>query len=108
MKVKLDNDDVVELNVTQQKVIQNDIPTEIFVDDMKRRLKNEMENKYQRCFKRLKEEWEPKLAERGIEMIPTNQDAFAQLVFTQPDYKDRSKRNKEEREKQNNVNNPKS
>lgn len=106
MKIRLDNDEVFELTQIQQKVIQNDIPSEIFVDDVKRRLKHEMENKYQQCYRRLKEEWEPKLAERGVEMIPTNQDAFAQLVFTQPDYKDRSKRNKEEKEKSNNGNNP--
>jgi hypothetical protein len=37
-------------------------------------------------------EWEPKLAARGVESIPTNKDAFAALVFSQPDYLDRKAR----------------
>ncbi len=95
MKISVDNDELFTLSETQKKVIQNDIPSEIFVEDMKRRLQWVLTHKYERCFERFKKEWEPKLKERGIEMIPTNEEKFAQLVFSQDDYKDRSSREKE-------------
>lgn len=47
---------------------------------------------YSECYKRLKAKWEPKLAKAGVESIPVDEDKFAELVFAQPDYKDRSAR----------------
>ena len=91
MKIQVNGNQVFELNETQKKVIQNDIPTEIFESDMKRRVKWVIEHKYERCFKRLKEEWEPKLKDR-VASFPSNEDAFSQLVFSQPDYESRSQR----------------
>jgi len=99
MKVKVDGVDLFELTETQKKVIKNEIPTEIFEEDMKRRLQYILNHKYEQCFKRLKSEWEPKLAASGVESIPTNKDAFAELVFSQTDYKDRSKREQEAKDK---------
>ena len=95
MKIKVDDVDVFELTETQKKVIKNNISDEIFDADMKRRLEYILTHKYEQCFKRLKAEWEPKLAAKGLESIPTNKDAFAELVFSQPDYKDRSARDLE-------------
>ena len=92
MKVKVDNQDLFELTDIQKKVIKNDIASEIFEEDMKRRLFYIINHKYNRCFERLKKEWEPKLAAKGVESIPTDKDAFAQLVFSQPEYEDRSAR----------------
>lgn len=96
MKIQVDGKSVLELSETQKKVIQNDIPTEIFVSDMERRARNIIEHKYDQCMDRLKKEWEPKLRER-VDAIPTNQDALAQLIFSQPDYKSRSQREEESR-----------
>lgn len=96
MKISVNDQEIFTLSDIQKKVIQNDIPLEIFEDDMKRRLKWILfEEKYARCFDRLKKEWEPKLAAKGIESLPTNPDAFAALVFSQPEYKNRSDRDKE-------------
>jgi len=92
MKIKVDNEDVLTLNETQKKVIKNDTKEEIFDEDMKRRVAYILTHKYEECFKRLKDEWEPKLRDNGIAMIPTNPDAFAELVFSQPGYKNRSQR----------------
>lgn len=92
MKISVDGKDCFELNETQKKVIMNDIPEEIFEDDMKRRLQYILMHKYEECFKRFKAEWEPKLAQKGIKMIPTDPDEFANVVFSQPDYKNRSQR----------------
>jgi len=95
MKISVDNLDLFELSETQKNVIKNDIPEDIFEDDMKRRLQYILTHKYEQCFKRLKAEWEPKLAKAGLESIPTNADAFAQLVFSQPEYRDRRARDLE-------------
>jgi hypothetical protein len=94
MKVEVDGKKVIELNETQKKVIQNDIPDEIFQEDMERRVNWVLSHKYARCFERLKKEWEPKLAQK-MDSIPTNPDQFAELVFAQPEYKNRSLREKE-------------
>ena len=59
---------------------------------MKRRLQWVLvDEKYKRCFERLKKEWEPKLS-KIMDSIPTDADKFAALVFSQPDYMDRSQR----------------
>lgn len=94
MKVQIDGKEVYSLNETKKKVIQNDIPSEIFVSDMERRARYIVEHKYERCLERLKLEWEPKLRER-VQSIPTDQDALAELIFSQPDYKSRSVREAE-------------
>lgn len=96
MKVSVNDQELFTLNETQKKVIQNDILTEVFEEDMKRRLRWAiLEEKYKRCFQRLKKEWEPKLTERGMKLIPTDPDEFANLVFSQSDYKNRSSRERE-------------
>lgn len=95
MKVQVDGKTVHELNETKKKVIQNDIISEIFQSDMERRVAWVISHKYEQCFKRLKEEWEPKLKGR-VEAFPSDPDKFAELIFSQPDYKSRSQREKEE------------
>lgn len=94
MKIQVDGKSVLELNATKKKVIKNDIPDEIFQEDMERRVSHVLMHKYENCFERLKKEWEPKLAQR-MSSIPTDPDAFAELVFQQPEYKNRSQREAE-------------
>ena len=93
MKISVDDKELFTINEIQKKVIQNEIPSEVFHEDMKRRLKWVLlDEKYANCFRRLKAEWEPKLVEAGIKMIPTDPDEFASLVFSLPSYKNRSAR----------------
>lgn len=94
MKVSVDGMDLFELSETQKKVIKNDIQEEIFDEDMKRRLQYILMHKYERCFERLKKEWEPKLRSRASS-LPTDPDAFAEFIFSQQDYKSRSARERE-------------
>lgn len=89
MQIKVDDQEVFSLSETQMNVIKNDIHEDQFNADMNRRLEWVLTHKYEQCYERLKKEWEPKLAGRGVEYVPTNPDAFAQLVFSQPDYKSR-------------------
>jgi hypothetical protein len=92
MKFKVDNEELLELSETQKKVIMNDIMSEEFEADMKRRVVHIVNEKYNNCFKRLKEEWEPRLNQAGVKSIPLDNDEFAKLVFSQPDYMNRSQR----------------
>jgi len=98
MKITVDGIDLFELNETQKNVIKNDVHIDIFEDDMKRRLQYILMHKYERCFKRLKDEWDTKLAANGVAMIPTNPDAYAELVFSQPEYKNRAQRDQENKQ----------
>lgn len=54
-----------------------------------------LKHKYEQCLKRLKMEWIPKLEQRGVERIPSNEEEFCELVFSQRDYKNRSQRDLE-------------
>lgn len=91
MKISVDNQEIFSLSEVQKKVIKNDIHADEFDADMKRRLHYILTHKYEECFKRLKNEWEPKLASR-VSSIPTNPDELAKLIFSQPDYKCRKTR----------------
>ena len=93
MKISVNDQELFTLSELQKKVIQNDIPSEIFEEDMKRRLKWVLvDEKYARCMERLRKEWEPRLKAEGVELLPTSDDAFAQMVFAHPQYKSRSQR----------------
>ena len=92
MKISVDDQELFTLTETQKQVIKNDINADGFDADMKRRLNWVLLHKYEQCFKRLKAEWEPKLAKAGVESFPTDPDAFAQLVFARPEYLDRKAR----------------
>lgn len=98
MKIIVDDKKCCEMTEVQKNVICNDINREQFEKDMRRRLEWVLMHKYERCFERLKKEWEPKLAAR-YDSVPTNKDKFAELVFSQKDYKCRAQRDKEDEAK---------
>jgi len=96
MKISVNDQELFTLSEVQKKVIQNDILSEIFEEDMKRRLKWVLlDEKYRKCMERLRKEWEPKLKEMGAKSLPTDDDEFAQLVFAKAEYKNRSQREAE-------------
>lgn len=92
MKISVDDVELFTLSETQMKIFKNDIVSEALEDDLKRRLSYIIFHKYENCFQRLKEQWEPKLIARGYQALPTDKEAFAELVFSQPDYQDRKQR----------------
>ena len=55
-------------------------------------LKKEIEHRYKISFDLFKKEWDPKLIANEVTMIPLDEGAYAQLVFSQPNYKDRKTR----------------
>lgn len=95
MKISVDGVVIFELSETQKNVIQNDICCNAFDNDINARLQYILAHKYEQCFKRLKAEWEPKLAINGVKAIPIDEADFAQLVFKQPNYKNRTQRDLE-------------
>jgi len=98
MKISVDDTELYTLSTTQKNVIKNDINADIFDADMKRRLDWVLKHKYEQCFKRLKAEWDVRLPALGVETIPTDPDAYAELVFARPEYKDRAARDLEAQE----------
>ena len=92
MKISVDDKELFTLSETQKKVIKNDIDSDIFEDEMKRRLNWVLNHKYEQCFARLKTEWDQKLSGLGVSSIPTDPDAYAETVFALPQYKDRKSR----------------
>jgi hypothetical protein len=95
MIIKVDDQVILELSDIKKLVIQNDINADDFVDDMCRRLCYIIQNKYEDSFRRLKAEWDEKLPLNGVEMVPTDPDEYAELVFTQVNYADRKARDEE-------------
>jgi len=92
MKISVDDVELFTLSETQKRVIKNDISSAIFDADMKRRLQYILTHKYEKCWERLKSHWMPVLSQR-YPSVPTDQDALANLIFSQPDYKDRAAKN---------------
>lgn len=96
MKFSIDGKELFALNDVQKNVIKDYLNSDIFEEDMSRRVFWVINEIYKESFKKLKSEWEPKLAAKGIKSIPTDKDEFAQLVFSQPEYKDRKARDLED------------
>lgn len=96
MKVSVNDAELFTLSDIKKQVIAHDINVDTLEDDLKRRLRYILKHKYERCLARLKEQWIPKLKENGVTEIPLDDDAFAQLVFDQPNYKDKKEREAEE------------
>lgn len=95
MKISVNDIELYTLSETQKNVVKNDVSSDIFDDDMKRRLNWVLMHKYEQCFKSLKQEWDIRLVELGVQTIPTDPDEYAELVFARPEYKDRAQRDAE-------------
>jgi len=86
MKFYVDQTQVFELDATQQKIIQDNVKPDLFVGDMERRVAWVISQKLDQSFDQLFAHWLPILQQR-YESLPSNKNAFAELVFAQPDYK---------------------
>jgi hypothetical protein len=90
MNFKVDGEDVLTLTTTQKKLLKHFIRDDEFDADMKRRVAYIITHKYEQCFKQFKNKWDPRLLANGVTSIPLDPDAYAELVFAQPDYKSRT------------------
>ena len=98
MKFLVDDKEVFSLTETQKKVIGNDIDSDKLDQDLQGRVKYIIEHKYKQCLGRLKKEWledkgnGSKLARNGVTSVPTDDIALAEVIFAQPNYKNRKQR----------------
>ena len=92
MEIKVNDKVVLTLTDTQIKVLCDQIFTENITDDIERRVAWSIEHAYEEMFARLKAEWDGKLHQLGFDLIPTDKDKYAQLIFAQPSYKTLSER----------------
>jgi hypothetical protein len=95
MKVSVNDVEIYTISTVQEDVIKDYVSSVVFDEDLNRRLFWVLNELYNQSYKQLKNTWEQKLIDRGVTSIPTDKDLFAQLVFSQPDYKDRSTRDAE-------------
>ena len=92
MKISVNDQELFTLNETLKSVIKDNVHEDEFEADMRRRLEWVLRHKYDQCFIALKKEWDTKLPSLGVASVPTDPDAYAQLVFAQPTYKSRKAR----------------
>jgi hypothetical protein len=92
MEIKVNDKIVLTLTDTQIKVLCDQIFTENITEDIERRVAWSIQHAYEETFARLKAEWDIKLHQLGFDLIPTDKDKYAQLIFSQPSYKTLSER----------------
>jgi len=93
MKIKVNDEEILDFPEWKHNVIKNDLMSENYEEDMKRRAKYPWEHKFEQCYKRLQDEWIPKLQDDpSVQSIPADRQAFAEMVMARPDYKNRSQR----------------
>lgn len=96
MKINVNEEEILDFPAWKEKVIKNDIPSELFEEDMNRRLRYVIEHKFEQCFNRLEKEWMEKLREDPlVTTVPTDKQELAEMIFARADYKDRSARDLE-------------
>ena len=98
MKISLDDKELMQFSELQKKIFLNEINSEVFHESITQRIKYAFKDYFDQLCKNLRNEWEPKLAARGHEMLPVKMEAFATLVFQQPDYRNKSQRDAESRQ----------
>jgi plasmid maintenance system killer protein len=91
MKISVNDQELYTLTPTQLQVLGDAINANL-EEDLKRRLKWVLTHKFEEVMKDMKSEWIPKLQANGVTMMPIDNEEFAKLVFSQPNYKQRSKK----------------
>lgn len=95
MEISVNGQVIFTIDEHTEQVIKSDIPAEIFEEDMIRRLKWIIQEKYKGCIRRMRETYEPQLIANNIKPDYDN-DIFANQVFALPTYKDGSTKRAEQ------------
>lgn len=91
MKISINDEELLTISELEKRILADEILVDID-EEMKSRVRWVVMHKFNNCFDRFKKTWDARLTQRGVEMIPTNKESYAQLVFSQPDYKSRAER----------------
>ncbi|GEM_PF-1198125 len=93
MQVKLDDTVVYEITDTDMLLLEDEIPSEILIDDIKRRLNWVITHKLEVRWEDFKKEWVCKMMnDPKNKSIPSNKETFINSVVTRSDYKNRTQR----------------
>ena len=84
----------VSITDLQQKILSNDLYNDTDNAGLDLWIQNAYDGKVNNCWKRMQREWTQKLMddESFTDPIPSNQEAFVNLVTARPDYKNRKAR----------------
>lgn len=86
MKFYVDSICVLELSPVQEQILLSSIPADVFVPTMQQRVVWVINQVIDGSFNSLFNKWLPILQGR-YDSLPSNPDKFAELIFSQPDYK---------------------
>ena len=84
----------VSLTDTQQTILSNDLYNDTDNAGLDEWIQGAVDGKLNNCWKRMHREWTTKLMDDPsfTDPIPSNQEAFVNLVTARPDYKNRKAR----------------
>ena len=84
----------VSLTDVQQTILSNDLYNDTDNAGIDTWIQNAIDGKVNSCWKRMQREWTTKLMDDPSfnDPIPSNQEAFVNLVTGRPDYKNRKTR----------------
>ena len=87
----------VSLTDLQQTILSNDLYNDTDNAGLDLWIQNAVDGKVSSCWKRFQREWTDKLMndETFTDSIPSNKEAFVNLVLARDDYKDRTARDAE-------------
>jgi len=97
MKIMYNDECLIELTDIQKKILCSSIREDVLEEHIQHLARYFIQKKYDEVYKKLHEEWLPKLTASGVKMVPTNPEEFAQLVFAHPDYQCRITRDEHEK-----------
>ena len=86
MKCFIDDMEIFDLNETQVNILSHDIPRHQVEDTLKGLIHYIVGQKLRECAGKLFEEWKPKLAKEGVDLVPLLDIDFAKMIFERPDY----------------------
>ena len=86
MKFYVDSVCVLELSPVQEQILLSGIPADVFVPTMEQKVVWVINQGITGSFDNLFNKWLPILQTR-YDSLPSRSEPFAELVFSQPDYK---------------------
>ncbi len=92
MKISVDDVELFTLTALQKQILADHVAVSELEDELKRRLKWVCTHFVEQCMKDLRTNWTPRLKGLSVENAPTDDDAFATVVFARGEYKDRETR----------------
>ena len=99
LEVKLNDEIVYTLSDLEENILKHSINSDNLVEDIKRRLKFIIENKVDRTYSRMKEEWIPILEkDEFVIQVPIKRAPFVNMIRLRQDYKDKKQKESEERQ----------